>query len=181
MVLVYFNSMAITTTQKGRLREKGLWDKYLQIRERLKGEGVKPAEAAKRALAEIETIEREEWEPNSKVSELLAQVPKIPDEVTGRVANEVENIRWVYNHIVPGTDLSGCPSAGAWLEVFLCRMSGPYLQTFMDRSRSKLIPSRAQLVNEEDVGPMDGTATVEFLKKVRAITKKQKKSVADGK
>jgi len=180
--------MAVTPEDKDELKRLGRWDDFIAEREHLRSLGLTPAEAGKGALeahlpdgvpAAVEPLpDPPPLEPIAVVpvslggdvfSELIARIPPVPPEIAEKEASEAANIRWIYNHIAPGTDLSDCPSSGAWLEVHVCRLSPAYMLEFLKGPRARLIPSKAQLVDPSDDGPIDGTPTIEFLCKIRAI------------
>jgi len=180
--------MAVSPENKAELKRLGRWDDFIAERENLRMSGYTPMNACNEALKthlpeSLDTappaVEEELADlpaPPSSVplggdlfSDLLSRIPPVPSEIADREAGEAFNIRWIYNHIALGTDLSDCPSPGAWLEVHVCRLSPAYMLEFLKGPRTRLIPSKAQLVEPGDGGPIDGTPTIEFLCKIRAI------------
>lgn len=177
----------VSIKQKAHLKGLGLWAKYVERREELKEEGVEWAddvayeEMVKGGEPTVELMEgmslEEEAEVRAKkrgrrkgrvvdgLSDLLVCIPEMPSIVRGRSASEAENIRWIYNHIQPGTDLNDCPSPGAWTEVHVCRMDAQYMIDFLKGPRTRLVPTK--LDDGKDAALQDGHITLGFLKKMR--------------
>jgi hypothetical protein len=102
----------------------------------------------------------------------MLKIPPVPANVVNKEATEAENVKWVYNHLVSGSDLDGCPSPGAWLELHLCRMDPGYLLEFMKGPRLKLLtpPKAAADIGNKKV--LDGKPTIDLIDKILEIKRK---------
>jgi len=163
---------------KAAMKAAGTWEDFKMCRARLKAEGVPPAEAKRQALATYNVAPLPKFDTSAKmpskpkgfsegvIDSFISQIPEIPPELADKQASESDCIRWIYNHITPGTDLSDCPSPGAWLEVHICRMSPTYLIDFLKGPRAKLIPAKAQLDsgNDKDI---DGKPSLDLIDRIK--------------
>ena len=193
-ILRPMNKTTPTQAEKNRMKKAGTWVSYVAKFDALKHDGKSDEEAfniaIKAYLPEKETpptkpkrkpASTAKRKPASRkpknpelMDALVSMIPPVPESVQGREASETDNIRWIYNHIAPGSDLTDCPSAGAWLELHVCRASSAYMIEFLKGPRSKLIPARATYENENDAGPIDGTPTIDLIGKILAIRDRTK-------
>ncbi len=97
-------------------------------------------------------------------------------EFEGKVASEVEIIRWVArNMYLDGVTAEDCPDATAWGLLTACRRSPGMESDFWRSMYTKIVPNKTQLEDVEEV--MDGMAMIEVIEKMRAASMRAKEGV----
>ena len=87
-----------------------------------------------------------------------------------RDCSEVDSIRWVANNISrSGVMPEDCPSAVGWTLMLECRTSNAFRNEFLTKMWPKLLPSRAQLDNADNVSVMDGQSTVDLIDRIAKV------------
>jgi len=100
-------------------------------------------------------------------------LPPAPAELDGKAAPEPETVRWVARHIdAPNPKPANCPDPFAWTLLRMCRESPDFCVFFVEKLWSKLIPSRAQIDQSSDAGPIDGKATMELIERIQRMRDK---------
>jgi hypothetical protein len=103
--------------------------------------------------------------------DLAPELGPAPLELADKRASEPETIRWVARNIsVEFPDASDCPDPFAWTLLSMCREEPGFRVFFVEKLWTKLIPSRANLDEADNVGPMDGQATVDMIEKIQRMS-----------
>lgn len=168
---------------KARLQQAGEWQWFLDRREELKGDGMKPDHAREWALREA--LARASGASKKAVGspprapgggqpqEPETDLPLAPAGLTGRSASEPDVIRWVARAISdarPWQELvEECPDPFAWTLLVQCRQDPTMLRWFTEKLYSKLIPSRSQLEDQGKV-ELDGQEQVSMLDRILALS-----------
>ena len=108
------------------------------------------------------------------VNDLLMKVPSPPKDVLGRKASETENIRWINDNLVVGSDLSDCPSPSAWLELHLCRIDKDCMLNFLKGPRMKIVSSKGEAVKKKS---QDGKVTLDVIKELKKFVGKEEPQI----
>ena len=82
-----------------------------------------------------------------------AELPPVQSsDFEGRVANEVDVIRWVAaNMEIQDPNPADCPSSSAWGLLAHCRSSNVARSEFWKQTYPKLLPSRAKMEEQQEV------------------------------
>jgi len=94
-----------------------------------------------------------------------------PADLAGKTASEPEIVRWVARNIdnpVPSPDT--CPDPFAWTLLRECRSNPAFLNFFIEKLWSKLIPSRSQLEAQDDGRVVDGQPVLDMIARIRTIS-----------
>ncbi len=84
--------------------------------------------------------------------------------------SEVESIRWVANNISRmDVDSSACPSAIAWTLLLECRDSPAFRVEFLTKMWPKLLPTKAQMENDDGPAELDGQATMDLIDRIAKV------------
>lgn len=153
------SSGKITDTEQADLKKRGLWGTFLACRDKHEKAGETRNVASRRAYEEC-----------SKGDLSAAELELAPEGLADRAGSEVEIIRWVARNIdnhMP-TELD-CPDPFAWTLLRQCRSNPMFVTFFIEKLWVKLIPSKAQLIEPNDDGPIDGAHTLEILEKIRSF------------
>ena len=105
----------------------------------------------------------------------LPKLQRAPASLAGRVASELETVRWVASQIdVAKPNPEECPAPFAWTLLCQCREDSEFTKWFVEKLWSKLIPSRTQL---ETTAPkdLDGKVQIELIERIQAMSNKAKK------
>ena len=171
---------------KVELQNSGKWDEYLALREKLKGEGVTPKEAAIRAYEQVGKVQPVQRPGVSKTpktcpyAELSLAAPK-------GSCSEREAAAFVFEFAaVPVERIPGdaVPSKGAVGLLKWVQTSPSNAATFYSSIWAKLMPSRTQLDAEARFSD-DGNEELEILSRLEATlepeeTPVQVPSVSEG-
>lgn len=153
---------ALTEAEKANLKTRGLWGTYLVCREKQEGKGLRRAQAERVAYSECINGNAGEGEETGLTT--------APHELAGKEASEIEIIRWVARNIDnPEASADDCPDPFAWTLLRQCRdIQNPgFVPFFIEKLWSKLIPSKAQMVDPNDDGAIDGTPTMEIIGRIQ--------------
>ena len=147
---------------ESELRERGLWDDFLRVREGYKANGIGPQDAWRRAYEEVKGIEptgqkfnwmKESSEGFKSALGVLAKqdtpksTPDLYHRIKHKTATPATVMHWVFNHA--GLDLAdidpdSIPSPGALRLLEQVQSSHASYDTFFN-AYTKLLPSRTQL------------------------------------
>jgi hypothetical protein len=150
-------SVKVTVEQKAELKRLEKWDAFVLLREELKGNGASETDATTQALMKFVPGLVDILTCDDLMASLVGKKPK-PAEV----------IQWVANNLSGPPDFASCPGLAAYTLLMDCQKFPPFRVDFWKNMWTKLIPARAQLV-DEDENEMDGQATIDFLQKIKAI------------
>ncbi len=107
-------------------------------------------------------------EPASNANEALLELA--PAGLAGKTASEPDIVRWVARNIDnPAATAEDAPDPFAWTLLRQCRTDAGFQLFFVEKLWSKLIPSRAQLGDQDSGGEIDGQPTIELIARIRAI------------
>jgi hypothetical protein len=151
-VAEFFNDPPETTTESGTKH-----DPKKESRRVANGKKSPPSSDAKVVAP------ADEKKPVTTVKAPVGSHPPLPQvcsaDFAGKVASEVEEVRWVAANMEIADPQPGeCPSAAAWGLLAQCRRSPAHMADFWKLTYPKLLPSRAQMEKQQEDVDQEGRA-----------------------
>lgn len=193
-------NMAVVVTDEIKLRfmQAGIWKAFNDRRAEMKREGSTPVNARKAAMAEYEKIYAQKVAEGSQMAAVdlpgtgnapsSSSVSGVSDEgeefdfsvFDGKPSvGVVSAIQWVAKNLEnDGVKVSDAPSPEAWGMLMSYRQSALRKNDFWDKIFAKLIPSKAQLEENDGDDELDDAGLVEVIDRLLAIRDKAKKEAA---
>jgi len=163
--------------QRSELVESGLWAAFVERREALKAGGMAAPDAWAQAFTEVTS-------GAVPVVEAVVEAPEksgVPDSGLDRVNREVfadrtcsitRTVEWVAKQMmVDNPSAEDAPSMEAWSMLSWARRSNQNEAQFWGQIWAKMMPSKQQLEASERLSD-DGSAVLELIERVRAISEK---------
>jgi len=97
----------------------------------------------------------------------LADISELPEK-----SKPAEMIQWVAANLRGDMNLSTCPGRDAFALMADCKQFPTFRLDFWKTMYTKVVPSRAQLSEDDGDDELDGTAALAVLTKIAAIAKK---------
>jgi len=121
---------------------------------------------------------------DATVKEYTGDLPKLKpvrsEDFDGKQAPEVEVIRWVASNMeIQNPEPKDCPSAAAWGLLAQCRNSPIARGEFWKQTYPKLLPSRAQMEQEQDSVP-DESKAKEVIEDLLRFNREAKNAAKEG-
>lgn len=159
----------ISETQKDELKNAGLWDEFLTLRDDLRDDGLPPSQATEQALSRLLPTEH-----HGSGNCSLAPAPNAA--FGDRRASEAEVVRWVARNMeVADVAPENAPDPTAWGLLLHCRSSPAAKADFWRITYPKMLPSRAQLEREREDEEPDGQEIIKIMQRVRESAEKAKR------
>jgi hypothetical protein len=128
--------------------------------------------------------------PIPAVKDYIGNLPRLVEvksgDFDGKVASEVEAVRWVADNMeVLDPRPKDCPSAAAWGLLSQCRQSLQARSDFWKLTYAKLLPTKAQMEKEQDALPDESKAKeviedlLRFGREARGEKEPEKKDMAE--
>ena len=189
--------MPVKSADKAELKRIGAWNKFLLRRDELK-KSMSPREANDRAVMdclgennedgpseikhpmrlpvnpEPEELQKEpfETEAEKSVQELINNLPSR--------SKPTDLIQWVAANLKGDINFEDCPGRDAFALLLDCQSVPSFRLDFWKTMYTKVIPSRAQLGDDDAIDEIDGAMTLAVLDKIAKISEAvQKKADKD--
>lgn len=167
--------------QRSELVERGLWAAFVERREALKAGGMAAPEAWGQAFDEVTSGSVPVVASESVSTGEAPEKSGTPDSGLERVNREVfadrtcsitRTVEWVAKQMmVDNPSAEDAPSMEAWSMLSWARRSNQNEAQFWGQIWAKMMPSKQQLEASERLSD-DGSAVLELIERVRAISEK---------
>lgn len=157
--------MSLTKGEKKELmKERGVWDQFVQRREELKDQGVKASQAWDRAAAEYLPEADSATSSASGDTDFLVDRARFKDSD----ASAREVVEWVFNNVaVEGIQPEDAPSPGAWGLLLRVRNDTTLQKEFYRSVWPKLLPSQAEIDKHANKFEDDGREHFQLIERVK--------------
>ncbi|MCK5604750.1 hypothetical protein KAR91_22865 [Candidatus Pacearchaeota archaeon] len=139
---------------KQRLTQEGKWEKFLELREEYKRQGLIPKDATMRAKDEVENI-KTDCVVSDFDSGFITDDGDSADGLVGKHCftnsgniSERQIVRWIFDNIgITDIGPEDAPNSGAWSYLQSLRNSPTLLQDFYRNVWTKMLPSKSEIEN----------------------------------
>ena len=180
----------VSKHDQGLLEAAGLWPGFRAFRAKLTKRGRNALAASEEALKSWIPDDLTPRDPDAnclpagsgyelidKMERSCSDLPIAPDALAGKTAMEPEVARWVARNIDnPSADPADCPDPFAWTLLRYCRDDPAFAMMFIKDIWTKLLVAQARQGDDGGDEKMDGTPTVELIRRIRLLRDKSQHS-----